>query len=562
MRHILQIFKNCVLFFVFGNLMTKIEKILVLFILLLSAVAASVAAYFYDIPCRDVAARYAPMADAFARGDFAYAFHPRSQWLCTVIAGVISAVSGCSGFTALKIQSLLFYVAGGWLTYLLMFRLFPLRKTALYSLLFYVFSPYTFHMAYSGLRESAKTFALLLMAYSLVRIWQERQRYTGYILLGASVALAVNIRGDLIAQSLIFLLMAGILEFRSRNFAWKTLLPISFAAVFFLPGAIINDRVCSVAFNDLRWAKFFKQISGHYPQLGETLLLVLLLFPLVIFSAWLMEKISRKIKPELWIAAFVLLVAGSSFYFALFGVEAWNTLSGWEFLKTVVKGFYFAFAPMALLGIIWRIYNKKFTTGELLLLAVILINAGLNILQIQLYYKNLYLSSRYLYSAVPLELGWVVVFVAAVYDLLLKYTGKAVTYTVLVVFCTVVPYFLAYHMTQPLRRAYFYRKYSSVNNCMRNIVRQIRQSYHGKRFGKRNIIPEYYTVNNLPLIYFSNGDGRITSLAYLTGGQNHNHMKNADYLVVTRQNGVKYSGYRLIYSENCYRGEVELWKRK
>lgn len=29
-----------------------------------------------DIPVRDVAHRYAQMADAFARGDFSYAFHP------------------------------------------------------------------------------------------------------------------------------------------------------------------------------------------------------------------------------------------------------------------------------------------------------------------------------------------------------------------------------------------------------------------------------------------------------------------------------------------------------
>ncbi len=542
--------------------MTKIEKILVPAVLLLMTIAASIAIYYYDIPCRDVASRYAPMVDALVRGDFEYAFHPRSQLLCTIIGGVVSLAGSCSGFMALKIQSVLFYIAGAWMTYLLMMRLFPQRKVALYSLLFYAFSPYTFQMAYSGLRESAKTFVLLFAAYSLVRIWQERQRYTGYIMLGIASALAVNIRGELLVQSFLFLLMAGIMEFRKNRFAVKTLLAALLVVLFLLPGTIINDMICSVAFVDFRWAQIFKQIFGHYPRIGETLLILLLTFPVLICSAWLLEKFFRKVNPFYCTGGFILLITASSLYFGLFGIDSWQTVSFPEFLEAVVKGFYSAFGPMALLGIIWRIYSKKFSTGEFLLLTVLLFNAGLSILQIQFYYKYLYLSSRYLYAAVPLELGWVVIFVIAVYDLLLKYTGKVITYAVLVVFCTVVPYFLAYHLTQPLRRAYFYKKYVSVNNCMRNIVRHINKSYKGKRFDRRKINQNNYVVNTLPAIYFSDGDGRITSLAYLTGGRVQVSPRRADYLVVSKGKKLRHPGYKLIYRENCYKGEIELWKRK
>lgn len=61
-----------------------------------------------DIPLRDVAFRYAPMAEAFRDGDFTYAFHPRTGFLHTFIAGIIAWVLQCSGFLACKLSSLLF----------------------------------------------------------------------------------------------------------------------------------------------------------------------------------------------------------------------------------------------------------------------------------------------------------------------------------------------------------------------------------------------------------------------------------------------------------------------
>lgn len=42
-------------------------------------------------PMRDVAARYAPMARAFAEGDWAFAFHPRIPPLFPLFAGVLAS---------------------------------------------------------------------------------------------------------------------------------------------------------------------------------------------------------------------------------------------------------------------------------------------------------------------------------------------------------------------------------------------------------------------------------------------------------------------------------------
>ena len=63
---------------------------------------------FFDTPSRDVALRYAPAADAFALGEWEYAFHPRFQMLHQFFSGLFTVIFQTDGFTGTKISSLFF----------------------------------------------------------------------------------------------------------------------------------------------------------------------------------------------------------------------------------------------------------------------------------------------------------------------------------------------------------------------------------------------------------------------------------------------------------------------
>ena len=88
------------------------RKYAVILALVLSQVLVLAGIFLNDIPTRDVAARYALMSEAFANGDWQYAFHPRLQLLQPVAGGIVAWIFHCNGFTALKIASALFFLAG------------------------------------------------------------------------------------------------------------------------------------------------------------------------------------------------------------------------------------------------------------------------------------------------------------------------------------------------------------------------------------------------------------------------------------------------------------------
>lgn len=63
------------------------------------------------IPADDTATRYAPMAQAFAEGDWFYAFHPHSGVFFPVLSGGIAWLTGVDGFRACQVAALLLWAA-------------------------------------------------------------------------------------------------------------------------------------------------------------------------------------------------------------------------------------------------------------------------------------------------------------------------------------------------------------------------------------------------------------------------------------------------------------------
>ncbi|PWM82040.1 MAG: hypothetical protein DBX90_06470, partial [Lentisphaerae bacterium] len=60
-------------------------------------------------PAPDVATRYAPMAEAFAAGEWKYAFHPRIPMLHQTLAGCFCWLFGISGFAGCRLAAVLVF---------------------------------------------------------------------------------------------------------------------------------------------------------------------------------------------------------------------------------------------------------------------------------------------------------------------------------------------------------------------------------------------------------------------------------------------------------------------
>ena len=133
------------------------------------SVAAIVVAYLFPLAATDTLCRYAPMAEAFASGDWAEAFHPRFAVGGTVVAGLFALLPGFDGLTACTVGATLAWALGGLPFHRLASRLFGPRA-ALFAVVIYFICPQPLIWALKGLREPFKMLGLLLMVDAVVRV--------------------------------------------------------------------------------------------------------------------------------------------------------------------------------------------------------------------------------------------------------------------------------------------------------------------------------------------------------------------------------------------------------
>lgn len=125
------------------------------------------ACHFYPVMMSDSAARYAPMADAFAAGDWRMAFHPRFGVLFQVLSGSVAAMMGIDGDRSLQI------VAFGLLSlslvpiWFLSKRIFG-ERVAWLSVLLVFFGDDFFRYSLDGLRDSGKCLGFALLGLGVV----------------------------------------------------------------------------------------------------------------------------------------------------------------------------------------------------------------------------------------------------------------------------------------------------------------------------------------------------------------------------------------------------------
>lgn len=122
----------------------------------------------YPVTISDTIARYAPMADHFARGEWSLAFHPRFGVLFQVLAGSLVKLTGCGGDVATQIVSLGFLSLSAVPLWFVVSELFD-RRIAWWAVALMLVSDDLSRYALDGLRDTGKCLGFALLGLGVVR---------------------------------------------------------------------------------------------------------------------------------------------------------------------------------------------------------------------------------------------------------------------------------------------------------------------------------------------------------------------------------------------------------
>lgn len=382
-----------------------------------------------DMPQLDVLSRYVPMAEAFAEGDWTYAFHPRIPPFLPLLGGVFIFLTGCNGFFGVKLASLLCFSLTFLPLFPLMRRVFSLR-VAITACLLAMLSSHVLRLAFSGLRETAKGLFIIWAAYALVRLWQERKSLKASLMLAFVCAGMVYVRDDSVLYALLFLFAGcGIELFRTRRFPVASLIlaPVT-AFVLILPLLTLNYRISGYPVPSARFIRF---VRGRLPFRMFT--------PENEWSKDLMvatPDYADYARPSLSTASDSGSASGAGRVVVqapravvspdeasaerlredlpAFFSFSWKSFSAmvWDFFR----GQYLYYLIPALAMIVLRIRRKKWTTEETILLLVPLLHGFLLVLQNAIANGWFLHVRRYYLPVSPLICGWTALALLFLYD--------------------------------------------------------------------------------------------------------------------------------------------------
>ena len=400
-----------------------------------------------DYPLPDVAMRYAPMAEAFARHDWLFAFHPRITPLLPVSAGLTASVLHCGGFLACKLASSLFLSLSIFPLYAATRRLFG-RPVALCTALLFIVCPYILRFGYYGSRESGTIFGLLLCVYAAVLLSQTQspRRYAPWCWFALGETVILLSRGDMALFAA--LLYAGLFIWDCIRFRipFRSVLTGFAVLILITPLLCCNRRLTGYPVLDTRHATIFNHVSEKIPSLKQ-LVYSDPVMPVDIVTPAL-ETVPAEIvepaKTETETATAVTLPPAPSA-----PVEPIEPETGvfHEFLRTIWGGIFPFFLFFAVIGIIGHIRRRLWTGFDTLLILAFLVFELLAAFQVCIFYGLLTTSRRYLFIGIPLYLPYTALGFRDSWRLLsnLKF-GKAVAAFLAVLLCT----------------AFFYKLYSPI----------------------------------------------------------------------------------------------------
>lgn len=122
---------------------------------------------YYPVWMPDVVVRYAPMADAFAVGDFEMAFHPRFGVLFQVLTGIVRWSVAFDGLQSCQCVAAAFWAYSMIPLWAIARRIFD-HRTALLCVALLLIAPRPFGLALDGLRDDGRLLAMLLCALAFI----------------------------------------------------------------------------------------------------------------------------------------------------------------------------------------------------------------------------------------------------------------------------------------------------------------------------------------------------------------------------------------------------------
>lgn len=204
--------------------MSQLQKIWLLalgFWLVLSAVCC----LWSPATAADMVIRYAPMSDAFARGEWQYAYHPRFGVLFMTLSGSVAWLTGLDGIRACQVAGiglLSFCAVPVWCAAKALFD----ERSAWIATVMTLVATETFVYAIDGLRDCGRTLGLALCVLAFVRgrSWP----------MALGLFLLVTLRTDLLAITGIILLVWWVIGIRRRAWGGLALPTVSWFFGIFL----------------------------------------------------------------------------------------------------------------------------------------------------------------------------------------------------------------------------------------------------------------------------------------------------------------------------------------
>ena len=496
---------------------------------LLTLFMAAALACFMDVPERDVANRYAPMAEAFAGGSWAFAFHPRVPMFHSALCGVLIRVLGVGGFTAAKMVSAACFAAAVFPLFGIMRRVFN-DGIAAGSLLVYAVDPFLLRLSGSGLRENLKCLLLLMMVHAVFLIREDRRAPWRYLYLGAASGILMITRSEMILFSGLMLFGVMVYEAFRARFPWRSLAGTFLAAAIVCVPAVINDAIFSLPTPEVRYLTLFEAVAGRPPSLADSLLIALAAPLLMTGAAAAVSRLfaGERLKPML-IAAGIAFAAASVILFVRQTLRTDD-----ELLFDVFLTFERAFDPLwsvpALLGLAFRLRDREFSAAEGLLLVLIAVHTLIVVNQIVLYDRTVTFSVRYLIPVSPLGFGWTFCGVCVLASLLGRLPGVKARPAATVLLTAYVCGAL-FHCLGPLLKDYFEPRHKAVRRGTFRLAEIIRTNAPAQT---RALPPKFdsadYECAAAPGVFFEH-DSKYCVAAYLAGGRMVRTLENADFYV-------------------------------
>lgn len=527
-------------------------RILCLFILAALLLAVPLA-FFSDVPERDVAVRYSSMAEAFAAGNWAYAFHPRIPMFHSTASGVLVWLFGVGGFTAARMISILSYVLAIFPLYAVMKRIFNGRVAA-GALFLYIVNPFMLRFAVAGLRESTKCLLLIMMVHAILLIHEKKEAFTTWIYLGVSTGLAMITRSEMILFSglVLFGMMfretlarqdmrrtpAGTEEPASRQ-AKPFPAPIhslvcTFVAdaIVFLPAAV-NYAVFGLPSPETRYLILFENMFGRMPSLPDAVLIAVSVpLAMAAFSMMVVWGIPRKRLKVVLIGCAVVLAVG---YLAIFFREAFvgerDELMDFLFLNG--ETFNPNWSIPAILCLAVRLRAGVISFGEKLLLSFIVAHTLVTTGQVLFYDHSLTFSSRYLLPASTLGFGWAFYGLMIIAGFISRYVlrRRLSVRTAMAFLLGIYTFYGLLRGFEPMLRDHFAPRDSAV----RLGTFRLAEIFRSRCPAHSRATPPPLNLNRyegcaLPGVFFERSSKYCVS-AYLAGGRVVRDMDHADFYV-------------------------------